>query len=246
MDAASEDRRHERRGGGITIDVELDANYSLQEAYDAFVTLGKEVERVGPSIGLEDFWSFFRDRGGSMNVYLSHRDPDKTKAAVKALKEALPRIPGAKVQIGLEDRDGDSKQRTSFQVFGPNLDKLEAVARDVAEEIARMPGVLETKCDLEHRRRRNPRRPEPSPTPTLRDFLRSVDRNDRLRRSRLPSRRTRVGGSRDPAHHSVRGRRHAASLRTQGNAAVRARGRPRPDERRGGSRRDARLRRNPP
>ncbi len=136
-------------GGGINIEIELDANYSLQEAYDTFVTLGKAVERVGPEIGLDDFWSFFRDRGGSMNVYLAHRDPDKTKAAIETLRKALPRIPGAKVQVGLEDREGGAKQRTSFQVFGPNLDKLEVVAREVAEEIGRMPGILKTKCDLE-------------------------------------------------------------------------------------------------
>ncbi len=135
-------------GGGLSIRVEVGANFTLNDSYKAFVTLGEALEAMKSEITLTHYWCFLNKRSGDIWLQLAERDPNKTKAYADIINKRLPRLPGVKTSCGMRD-DGMDKSKITFRVFGPDVMKLAEVSRDVADVIASVPGVLTAKSDLE-------------------------------------------------------------------------------------------------
>ncbi len=135
-------------GGKLKIDVALDGNFSLNEAFKTFTELGRTVERLSPELGIKSYWSFFRRNGGSFDISLSAKNPRQTADAAVRLRTALPKLPGVRIQAGKSD-DASEKSKITFRLTGPDVAVLEVVARDAAELMAGVPGVSRAKSDLE-------------------------------------------------------------------------------------------------
>jgi HAE1 family hydrophobic/amphiphilic exporter-1 len=134
-------------GGSVSVDVELDSNFTLSDAHGAFLELGRAIEAMGAGIGLKHFWCFFDRTGGDIRIILDHRDVVKTKEAAKKVKAELPRPPGVRVQCRLQD-ERDRARELTFNVYGDDVVRLADVADEVADVIQTVPGVLRVKSDL--------------------------------------------------------------------------------------------------
>jgi hydrophobic/amphiphilic exporter-1 (mainly G- bacteria), HAE1 family len=135
------------QGGRVSISIDLASNFTLRDAHAAFLELGGALERIGPNIGLKNFWCFFDRAGGDIEVLLEDKNPARTKEIAKTLKESLPKPAGVKLQCSV-DGDREEEGKITFSVYGDDVVRLADVAQDVAQIIEAVPGVLRVRNDL--------------------------------------------------------------------------------------------------
>jgi HAE1 family hydrophobic/amphiphilic exporter-1 len=135
-------------GGNVSVDVELDSNFTLRDAHQAFLQLAGSLERMEAEIELKHYMCFFNRTGGDIWVILGHQDVVKTKEAARKIKETLPRPPGVRVQCSAEGGRGRGREM-EFSVYGDDVAGLSDVAREVSDVIRTVPGVLRVTSDLE-------------------------------------------------------------------------------------------------
>lgn len=136
-------------GGWISMDVRLDPNFTLKDAYDVFREYGAWLEEHAAEYGVEHFWCFFDKRGGDFDIDLAHVDMAKSRETAKRLKEDLPRKPGVKVSLGIDEGRQSEDGKLSVDVFGPDAQVLIGVAKDIGARLEKVPGVLAVRPDLE-------------------------------------------------------------------------------------------------
>jgi HAE1 family hydrophobic/amphiphilic exporter-1 len=136
------------RGGSLSIDVDLEGNFTLTDAFETFTTLGRVVESKVEEYGIKDYWAFFRRTGGDIDIKLRTKNARRTAEIAELLKKDLPKLPGVRIQAGKKS-DEPEKAKTTFRLTGPDVAKLEELARDAADLIQTVPGVAKAKSDLE-------------------------------------------------------------------------------------------------
>lgn len=81
-------------------------------------------------------------------VLLDHYERTSTGALIERLRSRLARIPGAEITIREFENGPSSEAPIAIRLFGPDLDRLRALARDAAARIARIPGTRDVRNPL--------------------------------------------------------------------------------------------------
>lgn len=135
----------ENEQAGFSIDVELPASTTLEEAEAWFLDVEEILEGNKEELGLDGYFFFHRATFGEIegwfvNPPTSDLTPREVTEKVLAL---LPEKPGVVLTTGMEDETGE--EGTSEHVVtlhGEDPDELERVAEDLEELFVTVPGVL--------------------------------------------------------------------------------------------------------
>ncbi len=136
-------------GGRVNIGVKLDENFTLSDAYQAMTALGRYLQAEKEKHGVTHFWCFFNRRGGRMQIDLGRVDMQRTKTVAGELKESLPRQPGVRLEINVDEGSAGDKNKDKIAVFGPEPEIVLSLVRELSDLVSTVPGVLSVTSDLE-------------------------------------------------------------------------------------------------
>ncbi|MAG57576.1 MAG: hypothetical protein CMJ83_14885 [Planctomycetes bacterium] len=137
------------QGGSLEIRMKFDKNFSLRDAYDEMLFLGKWLDERAVEYDVEHFWCFFSKRSGNFWVILDHKDMVRTRELAKQLDRELPPRPGVKISLRINDGGDEEKGKLLLDIHGPDPAELLRLSKEVAELLEPVPGVLAVTSDLE-------------------------------------------------------------------------------------------------
>lgn len=139
----------------ITIDIPLDANYSMAEATNLFIRFEEALNELREDLAIKNILAYHGRRGGAIHVYLYTEDDGpkgrnptySTDDALHILSEKLPmQVPGGFLDFFTADVGDPGVERGLFIFLrGDDVATLEKYAGIVGEKIA----ALEALRDIE-------------------------------------------------------------------------------------------------
>lgn len=148
--------------GRVQINIELPVGTPLEET-DALArrvsVLAAEVvpeaELIFTSVGSPGWWSSRTTETASVSVRLLPLEarPRPTEAVAKALREAMPKVPGARIGVRPDGgffllgflRGGGGEDRLEVKVRGTDLEAMSRYAAEVAAAMREVPGVVDVR-----------------------------------------------------------------------------------------------------
>ena len=135
----------ENEQAGISIDVELPASTSLEEAEEWFLEVEKVLEANKEELGLEGYFFFHRNAFGEIEGWFAN--PSTTdltpRQVTERVVELLPEKPGVVLTTGMEDETGEEgSDEHVVTLNGEDPDELERVAEELEDILVAVPGVI--------------------------------------------------------------------------------------------------------
>ncbi len=141
VDVSQEDRQD------FQLEVELPANFSLDDAEVFFGTVEKKLEDIKKELDLEGYFIFYTSRMGEVQGWTSGDKTMNRSEVTKQVMDRLPQRPGIKYYSGEEDKSEEEQKKSveTVVITGDDADTLEDVARDLEEMLVQVDGVVGVK-----------------------------------------------------------------------------------------------------
>jgi hydrophobic/amphiphilic exporter-1 (mainly G- bacteria), HAE1 family len=144
-DAVKFVEQDENEQAGISIDVELPASTSLEEAEEWFLAVEKILEANKEELGLEGYFFFHRNSFGEIEGWFTNPATTELtpRQVTERVVELLPEKPGVVLTTGMEDETGEEGVGEHLITLnGEDPDELERVAEELEELFVAVPGVV--------------------------------------------------------------------------------------------------------
>lgn len=135
----------------LTFDVDLEDNFTLGEASEEIQRYERFVETQKEEMGFTNVVARFDSDGGDVDLRWTERlDPKELEEHRKKLRSILPEFAGHKVSFsGDAEAAEGSKQFVSFELRGPDPDKLAELGEQAALILEKVPGLNDVKSSVE-------------------------------------------------------------------------------------------------
>lgn len=144
-DAVKFVEQDENEQAGISIDVEMPASTSLEEAEEWFLEVEKVLEANKEELGLEGYFFFHRNSFGEIEGWFTNPATTELtpRQVTERVVELLPEKPGVVLTTGMEDETGEEGAGEHVVTLnGEDPDELERVAEDLEDLFVAVPGVV--------------------------------------------------------------------------------------------------------
>ena len=130
-------------GGQIQVYVELEANFTLQEAAAEMARYEEHFSALREDYGFVNLVCDFRESGGEVSMYWEARqDPEYLEELRRRVREEVPRYPGHSIRMrGEGSEEGRSKTVVAFRLHGPDSEELERIGQHAEEILKGVPGL---------------------------------------------------------------------------------------------------------
>lgn len=106
------------------------------------------------SLHVKSTYSYFGNNEAFTRAYLAkgYADDEGAEELRKKLRARLPQLPGAKLQFGGPENQGQGPQQLTVRLFGEPGPRLDALGDEVQRRLALVPGVTDLRVGGEHGR----------------------------------------------------------------------------------------------
>jgi multidrug efflux pump subunit AcrB len=135
----------------LEIDIDLENNFTLAEASAEINKYEVFLEDYRERLGFKNLIARFGAGGGEVSMRWEERlSPDQLTEYRELLREEVPHFAGHEMRFAGQQQEGASnKQFVSYQLRGPEADKLEKFGLEAVEILKNLPGLQDVSTSLE-------------------------------------------------------------------------------------------------
>jgi HAE1 family hydrophobic/amphiphilic exporter-1 len=135
----------------LEIDVDLEANFTLEESSDEMAIYEELLEGYRGEFGYKNLIVRFHPGGGELGLRWAERqDPQYLTRLRQRLREELPKLPGHRLRFSREQQLGAAtRQYVTFQLRGTDADQLGRYGEQAIAILERVPGLTDVSSSLE-------------------------------------------------------------------------------------------------
>jgi len=140
----------EESTSNVSLDVELESDFTLAEASDEFARYERFFEGKKEAYGFANLSTQFSETGGEVGLWWEEpAEAEHMDWIREDIRETLPRWPAHAARLAGDAEDSRSKTLVVFRLHGPDPDELEELGRRALDELQGVSGLTDLSSSLE-------------------------------------------------------------------------------------------------